>query len=153
MAKYNDTPEWKEKITTAVSSYPTMAQAAKSINVPFTTFKRWSEFYGVYAPNQGSSGVVKGSYKNRIPTEDILKGLHPQYNSNRLRKHLLEEGLKEHKCESCEHTEWLGVPIPLELEHIDGNPTNHMWDNIELLCPNCHALTETYRGRNIGKNK
>jgi 5-methylcytosine-specific restriction endonuclease McrA len=44
----------------------------------------------------------------------------------------------------------LGNPIPLELEHKDGNCTNHNIENLELLCPNCHALTDTYRGKNKG---
>ena len=38
------------------------------------------------------------------------------YHSNKLRKRLLAEGIKEHKCECCGLTEWLGEPIPLELD-------------------------------------
>jgi len=56
-----------------------------------------------------------------------------------------------HKCESCSNTEWLGDPIPLELEHIDGNNKNQVKENLLLLCPNCHAKTSTYRGKNIKK--
>lgn len=41
----------------------------------------------------------------------------------------------------------------LEINHIDGNGTNHSPENLEVLCPNCHALTDTYRGRNIGKGR
>lgn len=54
-----------------------------------------------------------------------------------------------HCCESCGLSEWLGDPIPLELEHCDGNNKNHQKENLLLLCPNCHAKTEFYRGRNI----
>ena len=36
---------------------------------------------------------------------------------------------------------------PCELDHIDGNPTNHNLTNLRLICPNCHALTKTYRFR------
>ncbi len=43
---------------------------------------------------------------------------------------------------------WLNKPIPLELHHKDGDNTNNELDNLELLCPNCHALTDNYRGRN-----
>ena len=53
-----------------------------------------------------------------------------------------------HRCESCSNTEWLGDPIPLELEHVDGNNKNQVKENLLLLCPNCHAKTSTYRGRN-----
>lgn len=38
--------------------------------------------------------------------------------------------------------------VPLEIDHIDGNPMNHSEDNLRLICPNCHSLTENYRGRN-----
>jgi len=39
-------------------------------------------------------------------------------------------------------------PIPLELDHIDGNHQNNALDNLRLLCPNCHSLTPTFRGKN-----
>lgn len=152
MTKYIKTPELKQKIEQAIANNDTMAKAAKEANIPFTSFKRLAEHYELYSPNQGGKGTSKIS-GILTPIDDILQGKYPGYQSDKLRKRLLADGYKEHKCESCEHTEWLGVPIPLELEHIDGNPTNHMWDNIELLCPNCHALTETYRGKNIGKNR
>ena len=74
--------------------------------------------------------------------------------SNRLRKthhlakRLLSEGVKQHRCERCLLIEWQGVQIPLELDHIDGNNRNHTLTNLRFLCPNCHALTPTWRGRN-----
>lgn len=54
-----------------------------------------------------------------------------------------------HQCESCSLSEWMNNPIPLELEHIDGNNKNNTKENLKLLCPNCHSLTKTYRGKNI----
>jgi hypothetical protein len=67
-------------------------------------------------------------------------------NTWRLKNRLLREGIKEHCCERCQNTEWLGEPIPLELHHKDGDRTNNALYNIEFLCPNCHALTDNYRG-------
>lgn len=57
--------------------------------------------------------------------------------------------LRGHKCEYCGLSEWMENPIPLELHHIDGDNLNNVLENLQLLCPNCHALTENYRGRNI----
>lgn len=51
-------------------------------------------------------------------------------------------------CENCKMTEWLGQPIPLEVHHKDGNRHHNELANYELLCPNCHALTDSYRGKN-----
>lgn len=58
-----------------------------------------------------------------------------------------------HSCESCLLSEWLCEPIPLELEHKDGDNRNNIKDNLFLLCPNCHAKTNFYRGRNINSGK
>ena len=84
-----------------------------------------------------------------MPYEEYIKSSKVQ--SNKLRRKLLREGLKEYKCECCNNTYWNGVPIPLEVHHKDGNKTNNELDNLQILCPNCHALTPTYRGKNIKK--
>jgi hypothetical protein len=68
-----------------------------------------------------------------------------------LRRRLLREGVFAHRCAGCGLGEWEGRPIPLELDHIDGDRTNNELGNLRLLCPNCHALTDTYRGRNVGR--
>lgn len=68
--------------------------------------------------------------------------------SHWLKNRLLSEGVFQRKCYSCDLTIWIDVPIPLELEHIDGNHDNNKLENLTLLCPNCHALTPTYRRRN-----
>lgn len=59
--------------------------------------------------------------------------------------------LRGHKCEVCGSTEWMNNPIPLEVHHIDGQELNSELNNLLLICPNCHALTDNYRGRNINK--
>ena len=51
-------------------------------------------------------------------------------------------------CIKCGISEWFSKPISLELEHKDGNHHNNKRENLEMLCPNCHSLTETWRGRN-----
>jgi len=59
-----------------------------------------------------------------------------------------EEG---RRCAMCSCAEWLGTSIPLELDHIDGDSDNSSRSNLRLVCPNCHALTPTYKGRNKGR--
>ena len=53
----------------------------------------------------------------------------------------------------CGNTgEWLGKVMPLELDHINGKNNDHRIENLRWLCPNCHAITDTYSGRNNKEN-
>ena len=72
--------------------------------------------------------------------------------TDRTRRQILIR-LHGHKCWSCALTEWKGLPIPIELEHADGNSDNNSKENLSLVCPNCHALTPTYKGKNKGNSK
>ena len=47
------------------------------------------------------------------------------------------------------YEEWNDKKINMELDHIDGNRTNHKLKNLRMLCPNCHSQTDTYRAKNI----
>jgi hypothetical protein len=53
-------------------------------------------------------------------------------------------------CGWCEINSWTNK-VPIELNHIDGDPENHSVTNLELLCPNCHSLTEFYKSRGKGR--
>lgn len=64
-----------------------------------------------------------------------------------LKAALIRENVKQYKCESCGLAEWRDQPIVLELDHIDGNTLNNAVENLQLLCPNCHSQTPTWRGR------
>lgn len=67
-------------------------------------------------------------------------------NPRALRKLLIK--FRGHRCESCNLTHWLDQPIPLEQDHINGDSSDNSPENLRLICPNCHALTPTYKGRN-----
>ena len=60
------------------------------------------------------------------------------------RRKLIEEGIKEEKCEICGFSEWMGKPIPLELHHKDFNHYNNSLDNLQILCANCHMQAHNY---------
>jgi hypothetical protein len=63
--------------------------------------------------------------------------------TNILKHRLFASGI-EKVCQSCGLSEWRGLPAPLELHHKDGNRNNNHPSNLQILCPNCHAQTESY---------
>ena len=67
--------------------------------------------------------------------------------SYKLKKRILKENIKPYMCEKCGLRKWNGKIIPLELHHINGNNKDNSLSNLQLLCPNCHALTDNYRNR------
>jgi len=126
----------------------TMKQAAVKLGLHFNSFRRIAVKYGVYRPNRGGKGTHKHKENGTTPLTEILEGNHPSYQTFRLKLRLISEGIFIPECSECKNTQWNKKEIPLELDHIDGNSSNHLLDNLRLLCPNCHAQTETYRGKN-----
>lgn len=65
-----------------------------------------------------------------------------------LKRRILRDGLREPMCASCGIDEWLDAPISLQLHHINGDGADNRLENLQLLCPNCHAQTDNWAGRN-----
>lgn len=139
-----------DMIVNAIEFSKTMSEAQSKLPMSFSAFRRRAQKLGIYNPNPGGKGTNKPS-KRKIPTDEILNGLHPQYQTFKLKSRLLNEGLIKNECFTCGITDWNGKSLPLELDHIDGNPTNHNIDNLRMLCPNCHSQTETFRAKNRRK--
>lgn len=69
-------------------------------------------------------------------------------NSHKLKLRLINEGVKEERCEICGNTEWMGGQIPLDLHHVNGNHFDNRLENLIILCPNCHRLTDNWGNKN-----
>jgi hypothetical protein len=92
-------------------------------------------------------GARYRSFGRKAALEEILVENSPYAFTHGLRGRLLKEGRKQHRCEACGLSEWCGRPISLELHHLNGRGNDHRIENLQLLCPNCHAQTSNYRGK------
>lgn len=86
--------------------------------------------------------------KPTLSLEEILVENSTYTNTDRIRKRLIASGMKDSRCESCGASEWMEHKLPLELDHINGIKTDNRISNLKVLCPNCHSITPTWKGRN-----
>jgi 5-methylcytosine-specific restriction endonuclease McrA len=148
----------KEDYESAVCGCFSISEALRRLGlVPaggnYSTFMRDVKKFGVDISHFTGQAHLKGKscpWTKKRPLSEVLVKDSDYTATSCLRKRLVDESYFDHRCYSCDLTEWMGSPIPLELEHVNGDNTDNRIENLTLLCPNCHALTSTYRGKNIG---
>jgi hypothetical protein len=84
--------------------------------------------------------------------EELFKENSEYSNMVGIKKRLIKKFGWKYECSNCKLSEWMNQPIPIEIDHINGTHTDNRMENLRFLCPNCHALTDTYKGKNT-KNK
>ena len=94
----------------------------------------------------------KSSKRNseKLSLKDILTE-DSGYSRSHLKERLLNEGVKEYKCEICGISEWNGKPISLQLHHINGINNDNRLENLQFICPNCHSQTENFTTKGRGR--
>ena len=124
------------------------AYICRQLKCRAATLESWLAKMGIeYAGNQGRKGRKGGP--NRKSAQEYVASATFVY-SSRLKRKLIEDGIKAECCERCGRSEWMGKPIPLELHHNDGDRFNNVFSNLTVLCANCHAQTPNHAGRSIG---
>ena len=87
--------------------------------------------------------------KLRRPNKEVFVENSPERSGQRLMRRLLD--LKwVYECSVCGLVEWKGKKLTLELDHINGVNHDNRFENLRILCPNCHSLTETYGSKKRG---
>lgn len=140
-----DILERKDDILQWISEHQPKAYMCQQLKCKPETLERYLGLMDIeYKGNPGLAGF-KLMRKNYIPAEQYIQG--NNVSSSVLRDKLIRENIKEEKCERCGLTHWLDEKLSLELHHMDGNHFNNSFDNLQILCPNCHSLTSNYRNK------
>ena len=139
MRKYKNYSD--EDLINAVKQSKSLASVLKSLDLRqaggnFDTIKRRIAKLNLDISHFKGQGWNKG---------DRLKEWATYKKANNCKPHLIKE--RGHKCEKCLTSVWLDDNIPLEIHHIDGNRTNNFPNNLQLLCCNCHAMTDNWRNK------
>lgn len=145
----------EQQFINAIQSSTSIRQALNKLGVVeaggnYKTAKTWitklnldtSHFKDRYKANLGRKFGPKRAIKDYLENKQVIQ-------SFKLKNRLINDNIFQKVCSSCKLTQWLEQDIPLELDHINGNNNDNTLSNLRLLCPNCHALTSNYRGKNI----
>jgi len=114
---------------------------------------------GKITTNKYCNSTCQQKYKRKIIFKKIENDESTKYlgncgtQSRWVKKYLIEK--YGEKCMKCgwDERHCITNKVPIELEHKDGNSENNSLDNLELLCPNCHSLTLTYKALNAGNGR
>lgn len=147
----------EKEFINAWNNSDSIAEVARKINLTiygstYTTLKDTARELGLSGSHMSGQAHLKGKTHNWSPSRDNEEVfvLGKKENNKGLKKRLVDSFGWELRCFECKNNEWMGKPIPIELEHINGNNKDNRIENLKFLCPNCHALTPTWRGRNTG---
>lgn len=131
-----------DEIKEMMDNHVPFSTISAKLNIKYDTLRKNLIALGVeIKTNQGGKGIADKNYRPAMHyiENDIC------ISASKLRCKIIRDGLKPAVCECCGLSEWMGKPIPLELHHIDGNHYNNKFENLQLLCSNCHGQKHLYK--------
>lgn len=129
----------KEEILQWIAEEQPKCFICQQLNCKQETLNIYLEKMGIqYSGQQNKKGQFKGK-REYTPASYYFDNTH-SISSSKLKEKLIREGLKERRCEICGITEWRGKSIAFELHHINGNHNDNSFENLIILCPNCHSI-------------
>ena len=142
-------PLTKEQIVAAQANTKSNMAAARHLHVSYQHYKRYAKLYGLFEQHKNQSGkgipkFLKGSGKEPALL-DIIEGRvsASHFTPAKIKYRLIEAGYLLEQCSMCGFKERrvLDYKMPLLLHFKDGNKSNYLKENIELLCYNHYFLT------------
>jgi Zn finger protein HypA/HybF involved in hydrogenase expression len=89
----------------------------------------------------------------RYVSDEIYFARNTQHGGNEMRVRILKEKLLPYRCEVCGlEGSWQNRPLTLQIDHKNGDHSDNRLENLRFLCPNCHAQTDNFGGKNIRKD-
>ncbi|MCE4945858.1 HNH endonuclease [Streptomyces albulus] len=160
-----DGTKWtREALRTAVANSTNMCEVLRHLGLEVvggqhTHISRRVRAYGIdtshFTPVVRTARM-RHNRRRRTADEILVQATSAQTNRTpnaRLTRALRERGVAEH-CALCGiEPVWQGEPLPLEVDHVDGDWRNNRIENLRFLCPNCHSTTDSYRGRGKGRGR
>lgn len=154
MSKYKF---YQSTLDDIVKSCKSIADICRKLNIRPTggnyktiksKIKMWNLDISHFTGQAWNQGERFRKFKKEYTLEEILIENSPYCSSYHLKIKLFKNNLKTNCCERCKLVSWNELPIPTELNHINGINTDNRLENLEILCPNCHAQTSNYRRKN-----
>lgn len=143
-----DILERKEDIINWINQGQSKAFICRELQCKQSTLNSYLDKMGI--KYEGRQNWLKGKNNENSYISALEYSQRPSCKPLILKEKMFKENIREKKCEICGNDSWMGKPIPLEIHHKDCNRFNNNFDNLQILCPNCHAQQPGNSGANTG---